>query len=151
MLQFDKLARQYPVELWSLLALSKLEQLTSAYVQDLFHTVYSAMDSNNRSGEERAVMLFYDYMQECEVNDVVRSDIICNTATFKADACFDLTDNPESTGITGGDVLAFVTGTNRLLALEFKDTPELMFTDEKRLPPASTCAPSLVLSRYIFI
>jgi len=36
----------------------------------------------------------------------------CNTAIFKADACFDLTDNPESTGITGEDVLAFVTGTN---------------------------------------
>jgi len=39
-LQFDKLARQYPVELWSLLALSKSEQVTSAYLQDLFHIVY---------------------------------------------------------------------------------------------------------------
>jgi len=97
-------------------------------------------------------VLFYDYMQECEVNDVVRSDIsFCNTAIFKADACFDLTDYPESTAITGEDVLAFVTGTNRLLALEFEDTPELMFTDEKRLPPASTCAPSLVLPRNIII
>lgn len=73
----------------------------------------------------------------------------CNTATFKADSCFDLTDNPESTGVSGEDVLAFVTGTNRPPALGFEDTPELMFTDEERLPTASTCAPSLVLPRNV--
>ena len=61
-LQFDKLARQYPVELWSLLALSKSEQVTSAYLQDLFP---SPLGSNSGSGEERAI-IFYDYLQECE-------------------------------------------------------------------------------------
>jgi len=74
------------------------------------------------SGQERREPSCYS-MTTCRnvrVSDAIRSD---NTATFKADSCFDLTDNPESTGVTGEDVLAFVTGTNRQPALGFKDTP----------------------------
>ncbi len=65
-LRFDRLAREHPVALWSLLALSKSEQVTSAYLQDLFDIAYSPQGSNLRAGEERAVMFFYNYLQECE-------------------------------------------------------------------------------------
>ncbi len=54
-------------------------------------------------------------------------------------------DAPESTGVTGENVLAFVTGTNRPPALGFDGTPEIRFTSEERLPTASTCGPSITL------
>ena len=64
----NKLADEHPVELWSLLAASKAEKLTAAYLQDLFEVHYSPHGSNSRSLEENIIMHMYDYLQECESN-----------------------------------------------------------------------------------
>ena len=53
-LHFDKLARQYPVELWSLLALSKSEQVTS--ICRISSTLLWVPKSGQR-GESRHVIL----------------------------------------------------------------------------------------------
>ena len=67
-LKLNKLADEHPVELWSLLAASRAEKLTAAYLQDLFEVHYSPHGSNSRSLEENIIMHMYDYLQECEGN-----------------------------------------------------------------------------------
>ena len=81
-LQLKNFAEDYPVELWSLLAVNKKEKkLTAADIQDLLMAVYSPSGSNLREEEERVIMFFYNFLQACEGMFITVIYIIQHTFT----------------------------------------------------------------------
>ena len=61
----EQIVHEYPDVFWSLLA-RKENQLTAAYIQDLFNVQYSAKGSNDAKHEQAVIMNWYTYLMECQ-------------------------------------------------------------------------------------
>ena len=55
-LHFGHLVKEHPIEMWSLLAVNKVDRLTAQQVEDLFVVEFSPQGSNDRVEEEAAIM-----------------------------------------------------------------------------------------------
>lgn len=58
-------------------------------------------------------------------------------------------DNPQSIGVTLGDVLAFITGLRDVPPIGFEKAIAVEFFDGERLPNASTCSLVIRLPRQL--
>ena len=65
-LQLDSLISAHAERVWKLLVSSKMYNVTSSYLQDIFVIHYSLEGSNNRIDEEAVVFSWFDYISECE-------------------------------------------------------------------------------------
>ena len=64
-LGMDEIAKNYPVELWSLLASDRSAKITAQYLQDLFEVIYHPLGHNNWPSEERSIMFLYIFCAVC--------------------------------------------------------------------------------------
>ena len=58
-------------------------------------------------------------------------------------------DNPQSIGVTLGDVLAFITGLRDIPPIGFEKAVTVEFFDGERLPNVSTCSLVIRLPRQL--
>ena len=65
-LGFNSLITLHPNSIWKLLASSTSFDVTSSYILDLFVIQYSHQGSNDRTKEEAIVLLWWDYVMECQ-------------------------------------------------------------------------------------
>ena len=118
-LQFKHLIQSHPKELWGLLATSTVFNVTPKFLCNEFAIQYSPNGSNSRTKEEALVLLFFEYITDCDK----RQDV------------------------TVGDILKFISGSEKIPATGFDSIPKIGFTDDDRLPTASTCDLSITFSR----
>ena len=65
-LQMDRLILLYPECVFKLLAASNCFDVTPSYLMDMFVIKYSDSGSNHRTKEEAVVMLWFDYISDCQ-------------------------------------------------------------------------------------
>jgi len=118
-LQMQHLIQLYPKELWRLLVATNEFDVTPKFLCDAFAIQYSPNGSNCRTKEEALVMMFFEYITDCGVRQEV----------------------------TVGDIMKFISGSEKIPATGFDNTPLIKFTDIYRLPTASTCDLSITFSR----
>jgi hypothetical protein len=96
-------------------------KVTTSFFLDSVVIKYSLAESNNRLLEEAVMLLWNDYIMECdEENDVE---------------------------VSLADVLKFMTGSRTIPAIGFNDIPSILFINGLGLPTASTCDLSITFSR----
>ena len=118
-LQFKHLIQSHPKELWGLLATSTVFNVTSKFLCNEFAIQYSPNGSNSRTKEEALVLLFFEYITDCG----------------------------KQQDVTVGDILKFISGSEKIPATGFDSIPKIGFTDDDRLPTASTCDLFITFSR----
>lgn len=117
-LQMERLVCLHPCVVLGFLIASRDFDVTADYLLDSFVINYSDEGCNKRTAEEALILNWNDYVNQC-IGDPVSI----------------------------GDVLQFFSGSSRLPASGFSNIPSIHFTDEERLPKASTCDLSIVFSR----
>ena len=117
--QFKHLVDNYAKEVWGLFAASNMYEITPKLLCDSFVVQYSFNGSNTRIQEESIVFSWYEYISDCADRD----------------------------DISVGDILYFFTGSSKVPATGFDSVPKIKFTDENRLPTASTCELSITFPR----
>ena len=110
-LQFKHLIQSHPKELWGLLATSTVFNVTPKFLCNEFAIQYSPNGSNSCTKEEALVLLFFEYITDCGK----RQDV------------------------TVGDILKFISGSEKIPATGFDSIPKIGFAGDDRLPTASTC------------
>ena len=65
-LDLKKLAKNHPVEFWSLIAANNAIMITVEVMQDIFDVNFHPRGHNNCSAEECAITFLYNYFQDCE-------------------------------------------------------------------------------------
>lgn len=117
-LQMELLVCRYPSQVHGMLVGSTDFEVTSDFLLDSVVIMYSPEGSNKRASEEAVILNWTEYVTECDGVPVSVSDII-----------------------------HFMSGSSRLPAAGFNNTPSIHFMDDTCLPKASTCDISITFPR----
>lgn len=118
-LQVELLALTYSNELWAVLAASPIFEVTPKLLLDSLVVHYSENGSNSRTKEEALIYMWSEYV----------------------------TESSSRVDVTTQEIIKFMSGSSKLPATGFENTPTVFFTDEDRLPTASTCDISITFPR----